>query len=127
MFRRRVHVGPSFQLNKLLSSSIRDPRVIARCPPLIRYRVPVIRGIVISVWPGSGLLRDIEHDCDGGCEDEAFKGGIFLGGLEMESVPETAESIRVLATVEPVEGSFGSGCEVTEMSSEPRVGRKGTC
>ena len=45
----------------------------------------------------------------------------------MKSVPEMAGSIRVLATVEPVEGSFGGGCEVTGMSSEPRVGRKGTC
>jgi hypothetical protein len=75
-------VGPSFQLSKLFSSSIRDPWVIARCPLFIRYRVPAIRGIVISAWPGSGLLRDIEHGCDGGCEDEAFEGGIFLGGLE---------------------------------------------
>jgi hypothetical protein len=82
MLRRGIHISPSFQLSKLLSSSVRNQRVLALRTGFIRYRVPVIRGIVIPIRSRSGLLSDIEYGPNGGCEDEAFEGGIFPGGLE---------------------------------------------
>jgi len=82
MLRRRIHVSPSFQLGELLSSSIHKRRVITPHTRFIRYRVPIIRSIVIPARSRSDLLRDIKHGRDGGCEDKAFEGGTFPGGLE---------------------------------------------
>lgn len=82
MLRCRVHISPSFQLSKLLSNSIRNQWIITPHARFICYRVPIIRGIVIPIRSGTGFLRDIEYGRNGGCEDEAFEGGIFLGGLE---------------------------------------------
>jgi len=82
MFRRRIHISPSFQLGKLLPSSIHKRRVVTPHTRFIRYWVPIIRSIVIPVRSMSDLLRDIKHSRDGGCEDETFEGGVFSGGLE---------------------------------------------
>ena len=82
MLRRRIHISPNFQLSKFLSSSIRNQRVITPHARFIRYRVPIICSIVIPVRSRRGLLYDIEYGRDGGCENEAFEGGIFPGGLQ---------------------------------------------
>lgn len=82
MLRRRVYISPGFQLSKLLSSPIRNQRVITPRTRFIRYWVPIIRSVVIPVRSRSDLLRDIKHGRDGGCEYEAFENGIFPGSLE---------------------------------------------
>lgn len=82
MLRRRIHIGPKFQLGKLLSSSIRNQTVITPHARFIRYRVPIICSITIPIRSMRGILRDIEYGRDGGCEDEALEGGIFSGGLQ---------------------------------------------
>jgi len=80
MLRRRIHVSPSFQLGELLSNSIRNRRVITRHTRFVRYRVPIIRSIVIPIRSRSDI--PIKYGPGGGCEDEAFEGRVFPGGLE---------------------------------------------
>ena len=54
-----------------------------------------------------------------------LRAAFFREAWRMESVP--AMAIRVLARVKPADGSFGSGCEVTGVLSEPRVSREDAC
>jgi len=82
ILRRRVDISPSFQLGKLLRSSIRNHRRIGPHTLLVRYRVPIVRGVGVPVWSRTSLFRNIKHCSDGGCEDEAFEGRILSGGLE---------------------------------------------
>lgn len=86
MLRRRIHIPPRLQLRKLLPGSIRDQRTVGLHPLLVRYRVPVVRGVGrVRVGSGSGrggVLRDVDYGGDGGGEDEPFEGWVFSGGLE---------------------------------------------
>ena len=82
MLRRRVHIGPSFQLGKLLRNPIRNQRRISPHTLLIRDRIPIVRGVGIPIWTRKRFFGDIKHRSDGGREDKALEGRIISGGLE---------------------------------------------
>ena len=78
----RINTSPSFQLGIFLPNSIRNQRIVALHAFLVRERIPIIRGVGVPVRSGGGFFRDVEYGRDGGCEDEAFEGGVLVGGLE---------------------------------------------
>ena len=82
VFGRRIHCSPSFQLGVLLRDPIRNKRGTGLHPPLVRYRVPICRGVAITGWVGADLFCDVQNCGGGGCEDETFEGRCFLSGVD---------------------------------------------
>ena len=69
-----MHRCPSLQFGVLLPNPIRNQRVISLHPLSVSDRMPIICAGVIAVG-------EVKYD-GGGCENEAFEGGVLTGGLE---------------------------------------------